>query len=1011
MDSRLLNAFHDDPFDGNYVKYDTDTHFWSNDSGSLGLQLAETLHGILPIAPTDVASNNLFSSSSLKEGDYSLESKNYSNTNSIMFENYEEGMQNMGQQTIEVVSVDPNHDFDSDCLESTDDEDDDDEDDDDVDEGNNEDIGSRGIVAFNDVRSCSRSTFRSRTDSSSIGDYESHSSDYDDDSDSMEPLDDCALHSDGNAFKKPTDDVDPFAMQLDVSTFDLAAFITQDDQIFDNHTPALVPNAGHNIKLQKTVEPTIPLDSDSDSDSDVIVDVETVEETGIGLCDQRKQMESLNNLNSSNCDAEKKETKPTEPNFTRNFTIVPNKVQSVILKRKFGIGRGKNLNMHRNPTKAMPKSKLKQVNNNNLKNNNVEEKTEKSCVQNKVIPLTKNKVENNPTEKQQVTPIKIKLEKPYTHEKVIEQKQIPSQIYKCTNFVKKETVSIKTEPKEDEQDYDKEIVENSEVQTLEAMPMKRKLNLEEYKKRRENPSLQPSICKNLHMQNKKVKTEVSQGQTTMAAVTNPQPKCPIKKPPQTEAVTSIVKSLKESQPPKGFVDPITEAKNKVLRLQELKKAQQIKIIDSTVSSKVARVTKLLPLKEIVKGSYKTGNRAGPGINNSEYEEIIIVSAGCNTDITIPPNGYNTSKSSSRSLLKSNVLFAKISNSFQKVRSDDSVKISSNSLIVSIQDVVVKKTSPLPIEGQQTTTTTSEHGEDKIIMHLRKDRIRKRNFSQSTQTELLPEFPLLPLPQVQSSSDRFNSSAGRGTKVRRRYRARQSSFSSDEEDSNYRSQGNSSKRRSRSKYTRRHRSSISSSYSESDDYSKRNHRHSGTSAGRSISSSERRSRSKSFDRIYNRSSRSRSKSSSRRAAERNVSAPVEERRIVYVGRIGQDTTKEMLRRKFIVYGPIKQITIHYKDTGMKYGFVTFEKSEDAFRVIDSGPKDETINMYDISFGGRRAFCRASYADLDNAGMNMYQSYDVPRQVAPSKQEDSFEALLLKMKAKLNATKSSVSSVKT
>lgn len=42
--------------------------------------------------------------------------------------------------------------------------------------------------------------------------------------------------------------------------------------------------------------------------------------------------------------------------------------------------------------------------------------------------------------------------------------------------------------------------------------------------------------------------------------------------------------------------------------------------------------------------------------------------------------------------------------------------------------------------------------------------------------------------------------------------------------------------------------------------------------------------------------------------------VEERRIVYVGRIEQETSKEDLKRKFITYGPVRQITLHYKDTG-------------------------------------------------------------------------------------------------
>ena len=50
--------------------------------------------------------------------------------------------------------------------------------------------------------------------------------------------------------------------------------------------------------------------------------------------------------------------------------------------------------------------------------------------------------------------------------------------------------------------------------------------------------------------------------------------------------------------------------------------------------------------------------------------------------------------------------------------------------------------------------------------------------------------------------------------------------------------------------------------------------------------------------------------------------------------------------------------------MKYGFVTFERSQDAFTAIDNSTRDPQISMYDVSFGGRRAFCRQSYADLGN-----------------------------------------------
>lgn len=48
--------------------------------------------------------------------------------------------------------------------------------------------------------------------------------------------------------------------------------------------------------------------------------------------------------------------------------------------------------------------------------------------------------------------------------------------------------------------------------------------------------------------------------------------------------------------------------------------------------------------------------------------------------------------------------------------------------------------------------------------------------------------------------------------------------------------------------------------------------------------------------------------------------------------------------------------------LKYGFITFEKAENAYSAIDSSSKDPSINHYDVSFGGRREFCRQTYADL-------------------------------------------------
>lgn len=46
----------------------------------------------------------------------------------------------------------------------------------------------------------------------------------------------------------------------------------------------------------------------------------------------------------------------------------------------------------------------------------------------------------------------------------------------------------------------------------------------------------------------------------------------------------------------------------------------------------------------------------------------------------------------------------------------------------------------------------------------------------------------------------------------------------------------------------------------------------------------------------------------------------------------------------------------------FGFVTYAFAKDAYRAIDCSMKDPIINMYDVSFGGRRAFCKSMYLDL-------------------------------------------------
>ena len=42
--------------------------------------------------------------------------------------------------------------------------------------------------------------------------------------------------------------------------------------------------------------------------------------------------------------------------------------------------------------------------------------------------------------------------------------------------------------------------------------------------------------------------------------------------------------------------------------------------------------------------------------------------------------------------------------------------------------------------------------------------------------------------------------------------------------------------------------------------------------------------------------------------------VEERRVVYVGKITEGTTRADLRKRFEVFGPIEEISVHFRDRG-------------------------------------------------------------------------------------------------
>lgn len=91
-------------------------------------------------------------------------------------------------------------------------------------------------------------------------------------------------------------------------------------------------------------------------------------------------------------------------------------------------------------------------------------------------------------------------------------------------------------------------------------------------------------------------------------------------------------------------------------------------------------------------------------------------------------------------------------------------------------------------------------------------------------------------------------------------------------------------------------------------------------------------------------------------------------------------KDDLRKRFEVFGPVVEISLHFRDHGDNYGFVTFQYKVDAYEAVEHGNDDPGLPKYDLCFGGRRAFCKEKYSDLDNVddppgeGLNQNINFD-------------------------------------
>lgn len=659
---------------------------------------------------------------------------------------------------------------------------------------------------------------------------------------------------------------------------------------------------------------------------------------------------------------------------------------------------------------------------------------------------------------------------------------------------------------------------NSSYSNESLVKVKKKLNLEEYKKRRELPmdesvvSIPVTECSSKSSIGSISITSESSGKEELISLTATV-QC-AQNPPMEVAASAPTKP--QAKVP---LDPISAAKLKALRMQQLKREAAIKSTEAKIIPKT--VPQIVPLAEITSMQFDEHGNPIPYDKNAEndgastklhddYEEIIIVSMGCNTEVTIHPGEIveetakiNRAVSQEQDTPK-NGLLSDITATIKRCQSSDPTIISSSSLISSIKEVVIKKETIIKTdagsngssaekrsvgggqanqqcspsigvspnnafspgkperaggayddyeEGQMQSspdekpTKPVEHGEDKIIMHLRKDRQRSKGVSIAVQTMSLSQFPelkrLSPVKTKPRTTSR--SSCGSATRSqrsadedrgrsRRQYRKRRSRSSSSETETRNRSSNSysrsrcsSSRRRTRSRsrsYRGRSRSDSQRRRYQERDYSRRNRCSRRRRRSRSESSDYSSSSDSSCCRSRSRSSQSLSRPSSRQSPHpRNASrteyrrppAVSPERKIVYVGRLEPALKRDDLKRKFIQYGRIKQVTLHYKESGAKYGFVTFEKPQDAYKAIDSSSTDPNLIEYDVSFGGRRAFCRTEYADLDgDLSQNQEMPYFAPdgtvlmppAPIAPMTRKDegeSFEDMLKKLKKEINAKK--------
>uniref|UniRef100_A0A672NLK2 PPARG coactivator 1 alpha n=1 Tax=Sinocyclocheilus grahami TaxID=75366 RepID=A0A672NLK2_SINGR len=101
-------------------------------------------------------------------------------------------------------------------------------------------------------------------------------------------------------------------------------------------------------------------------------------------------------------------------------------------------------------------------------------------------------------------------------------------------------------------------------------------------------------------------------------------------------------------------------------------------------------------------------------------------------------------------------------------------------------------------------------------------------------------------------------------------------------------------------------------------------------------------------------------------EKKLQKAIEERRVVYVGRLRTNSTRTELKCRFEVFGEIEECTVNLRHDGDNFGFITYRYTCDALAALENGHTLRRSNEphFELCLGGQKQYSKSNYTDLDS-----------------------------------------------